>query len=190
MWSHGLWASIAAACIISLACGSNEAEPNEVSSSAPSGATTSTPPSSTAGDTASSEDEVALIGTYLRDVVGFEKKPPPAPEVENEWALHLRDYGVDERDDVLELYYLGREPGSSWGRAYEFSSDRETLHLGPATRPKDVKLRMGGFECRPDGPATYAWSTSDNYYKLQLMALTEPCAARRTILEGEWNFFD
>jgi hypothetical protein len=71
------------------------------------------------------------------------------------------------------------------GRAYAYSSDGWTLRLDATTRPKDVKLRLGGFKCRPEGPATYAWSRFSGNYILRLEAIQDPCTVRRAILEGE-----
>ena len=187
MWSHGLWASMAAACIISLACGSNESESNEAQSSAPSQATTGAA-SSAADETAPASQELPLYGTYLRDVPALELEPPAARGVENTWALDFQD--KEEWEGVLGLYYFGRKPGTQWGRAYTYSSDGETLRLGTVTPPKDVDVRPGGFDCRPDGSATYSWSRSEDNRELRLEAVTEPCGIRRAILEGDWVFFD
>jgi hypothetical protein len=186
MWRCGLWAAMAAACFLS-ACASNEAEPSEVTLSAPTPATTSTTTAPAAGETAASK--LPLYGIYLRDVPGVDEQPPSAPSVEDEWALDFQE-GVEEWSGVLELYYLGRRGGTTWGRAYEYSSDRETLHLGGVIRPKDIALRLGGFECRADGPAEYTWWRSDDNRILRLKATTEPCEVRRAILEGEWRFYD
>jgi hypothetical protein len=93
-------------------------------------------------------------------------------------------------DGILELVYSGRSPYVSWGRAYEYTSDRKThtLHIGAPTKTQD--LRLGGFRCRPDDAATYLWSRFTRNYVLRLAAVEDPCDTRRAILEGEWRFID
>jgi hypothetical protein len=162
-------------CFLAPACASSEAESGEVTSSAPSPATTSTAAASTRAETEASE--LALYGTYLR-------------EPQRQWGIHFQE-DVEEWDGVLEIYYQqAKRPYTNWGRAYEYSADREALHLGDVTRPRDVDLRLGGFKCPSGGPAEYRWRRSNRNYRLRLEAIVEPCEARRKILEGEWWFLD
>jgi hypothetical protein len=183
------WATIAAVCLVPLACGSTGAESTEVSAPATTGATrpTTTAPEPTTAAASTEADELPLYGTYLRRVPAVAQNPPAHPDAD-EWAISFES-GKAWRG-VLEVSYLGRKIRTSWGRVYRYSSDRNTLHLGAATRPKDVNLRLGGFECRPDEPATYEWSRFDRNRTLRLKAVQDPCAVRRAILEGDWGFYD
>jgi hypothetical protein len=172
-------------CLLPVGCASSEPG-SEASSPAPSVATRSTT-ASTSSEPTTSADELPLYGTYLRRVAGVVQSPPAHPDAD-EWAI---DFGnASSQSGVLEIYYLGRKSGTVWGRAYKYSSDTETVRLGTATRPKDVDLQLGGFECPRDGQATYRWSRFNRNYTLRLQAITEPCSARRVILEGEWAFYD
>jgi hypothetical protein len=91
---------------------------------------------------------------------------------------------------VVEVGYAGKRSLGSWGRTYRYTADLEThtLSLGTATKPRS--FRLGGFDCQRAAPATYTWSRFDRNYILRLTAVQEPCAVRRTILEGEWHFID
>lgn len=186
--SGARWAAIAAACLASLGCGPSEAESTAGSSSDAGETTTSSPATtSTAAETVPPYEKLPLYGFYVRDVPHVEQEPPAHPDLETEWVIDFKD-SYEGRAGVLEVWYHGKREG--WGRAYRYSSDDTTLRLGGATRPKDVEIRLGGFECRLELPATYAWSRFDRNYTLRLKAIREPCAARRAILEGEWHFVD
>ena len=161
-------AATAAACFLTLACASNEAEPNEATSSAPSAQITLTAVASSRGD---ATPGLPLYGAYI-DLQ------------HNEWAIHFEDREAWVGE--LEVWHVETERG----RAYTYGSDSKTLRLEAATQPKDVMFRLGGFNCRPDGPATYEWWRFDRNYTLWLTALHEPCPARRAILEGDWHFLD
>lgn len=180
-------AAMACVCLLSLACASTDTEPDDASPTSES--TPVDAASSTQDDTVPSAEDYPLYGTYLRRVPDVEEKPPSDPGLEDEWALSFEE-SVEVSDGVLELYYLGRQPGSAWGRAYRYSSDDDTLHLSKAVKPERTRLRMGGFDCQPKGPASYAWSRSDDNRTLRLEAIAEPCATRHAILEGEWQFYD
>jgi hypothetical protein len=88
----------------------------------------------------------------------------------------------------LKLDYAIGKGYTAMGRAYKYSADTKILRLGASTKVKG--LRLGGLECRRDGPATYAWSRFDNNYMLRLKAVEDPCAIRREVLEGDWHFLD
>lgn len=87
---------------------------------------------------------------------------------------------------VVEIAYAGQK--QSLGHAYTYAANRRTLRLrGETERPG---LKRGGFTCHNDGPAVYTWTRSDDYTLLRFMAIEEPCAIRRKILEAEWRFID
>lgn len=96
----------------------------------------------------------------------------------------------ETRDGVLVVFH-SKNFRNLRGRAYEYSSDSETLRLGAETSPGDINdFQVGGFECRRNEPATYAWLLEGKTGTLRLNATKEPCAARRAILEGDWIFYD
>ena len=44
--------------------------------------------------------------------------------------------------------------------------------------------------CERIAESLVRWSRFNNNYVLRLTAVDEPCAVRRTILEGDWKFLD
>jgi hypothetical protein len=92
-------------------------------------------------------------------------------------------------EGVIRVDYAARG-AISVGRAYEFKADRDTHRLSLGRARKVRGLRVGGFQCGADKSATYAWARFNGNYVLRLEAVQEPCAARRAILEGDWQFLD
>jgi hypothetical protein len=143
-------------------------------------------PTTTLKPSTGSAAALRLYGAHVRRVPGVPQPRAGSPGL-HEWYLQFPERGWD---GILELIYSGRSPYVSWGRAYEYTSDRKThtLHLGAPTKTRG--LRLGGFRCRPDDPATYLWSRFNQNSVLRLTAVEDPCVTRRAILEGEWRFID
>jgi hypothetical protein len=170
------WASsaVAAVCVFAAACDSSKVE------SGP--ATSSTLASESAirdTTTASTADELPLYGIYLRNV------PALSDASFRDWGINFGD--GQKTSGVLEVFRM-RARGPR-GHAYKYASDGASLRIERPARPR-TGLPPGAFDCGSEQPATYAWSRTDRNYTLNLRAIDEPCAVRRTILEGEWHFFD
>jgi hypothetical protein len=131
------------------------------------------------------EAGLPLYGGHIRRVPGV-PQPKAAHPQRQEWYLIFTER-ADRDVGVLEISYYR---GYSLGRAYKYTSDRVTHSLRLEAPTRTRYLRLGGFTCRPDGPATYNWSRFERNYVLRLTAAEEPCAVRRAILEGEWEFID
>jgi hypothetical protein len=144
-------------------------------------------PTTTLRPSTGSDAALPLYGSHYRRVPGV-----PQPKAEHprrqEWFLAFPENL--HRRGVLEITYDDGRIYYGLGRAYKYTSDLAThsLRLEAPTRKRD--LRLGGFTCRPDGPATYTWARFNRNYVLRLTAVEEPCAVRRAILEGEWRFLD
>jgi hypothetical protein len=171
------WMAALPACLVFASCASTEERPEgepSPSQQRPAAADTSPTP----------DEQLPLYGTYFRPDPGLK------PKKKDEWGIHFvgGDFETPAgwRGVVSVFYFDGR---NSRGHAYKYSSDLRTLVLGPETEPRD-KLPLGGFECEPAQGATYAWSRRANNYRLYLQAVEEPCTARRSILEGDWQFYD
>jgi hypothetical protein len=170
-----------AACLLVAGCGSSGTDSNAVSASSSAAATSTGTASWTGGDNA-----LPLYGSHVRTVPGL-KQPNAARPHRQEWYLEFPQ-SIERRDGVLKLDYAIQEGYKAMGWAYKYSADTKILRLGAPTKVKG--LRLGGFACRRDGPATYAWSRFDNNYTLRLKAVVEPCEIRRAVLEGDWHFLD
>lgn len=187
-WVKAL-AVLAAASGLLVACASSEPEStlvgsNESESTARSESTSA--PTTTLKPSTGSDAALPLYGAHVRRVPGVPQPRAGRPGL-HEWYLSFGETG--DWDGILELAYTGKTY-VSWGRAYEYTSDRKTrtLHIGAATKTEG--LRLGGFRCRPDDAATYLWSRFDRNYVLRLIAVEDPCGTRMAILEGEWQFLD
>jgi hypothetical protein len=174
---------ITGSCLLfALGCGGNE-------SAAPTAPepSTSTPATTTLEPTTGADARLPLYGFHIRRVPGVPQPRAGRPR-RHEWFLEfpepLRWKGV------LEISYEGRHFGVLWGRAYRFTADLATHSLRLVAPTQKRGLRLGGFVCPPDEPAIYTWSRFERNYLLRLSAVREPCAARRPILEGDWQFID
>ena len=182
-----LCAAVAGSYVLIAGCASGEPAPESSAKGAGTVPQASAPqPTTTLRPSSGGDAALPLYGSHYRSVPGV-----PQPEAKHprrqEWFLtfpeHLRPAGV------LELSY-DLQDFTGLGRAYRYTSDRSNnlLRLQEPTRKQG--LRLGGFSCRPGGPATYAWARFNNNYVLRLTAVEDPCTARRAILEGEWRFLD
>jgi hypothetical protein len=185
---------ITGSCILfALGCRGNEPTATTPSASSSLAAATTPEPSTSAPaatlePTTGDDARLPLYGFHIRRVPGVPQPKAERPR-RHEWFLefpeHLRWKGV------LEISYEGRHLGVLWGRAYRYTADLATHSLRlVAPTQKRGRLRLGGFACRPDEPATYMWSRFERNYVLRLSAVQERCAARRAILEGDWHFID
>jgi hypothetical protein len=117
-----------------------------------------------------------------------------APDAPRNQAYSKRSYTA-----VLLLSFNGLTvgPGFGQGFAYELSADKRRFYVGVQVFSGSRGPGPVFSGCAPDAPAAiYAWSrTKDSYgpfrdKHLILKAEKEPCAARRQLLEGIWEFLD
>jgi hypothetical protein len=143
-------------------------------------------PTTTLRPSTGSDATLNLYGSHYRRVPGIPQPRAAEPE-KQEWFLVFPE-GLHP-SQVLEISY---DDGldSGLGRAYKYTSNVRTHSLRLDGATAKANLRMDGFTCRDEGPATYKWSRFNNNYVLRLTAVDEPCAVRRTILEGDWKFLD
>jgi hypothetical protein len=159
-------------CCVAVACGSTERQAENASA-----------PTTVAGVTSTPDNE-PLYGLARRIVPGVPQPHGEHPR-RHEWYLTFPNYGATW-NGVLTLSYAGKK--QSWGRGYAYVSDVKTLRLTAEMRIGSI--RPGVIDCPGDETATYAWSQFDNGYTLRLKATDEPCAVRRSVLEGDWHFID
>jgi hypothetical protein len=186
-------AVMTATCISAVACGSSDAQSTPGSPSRSTPAATSSAPATTLEPSTGKAAALPLYGFHVRQVPGVPQPGASNPE-RHEWFLAFPE-GL-EWSGVLRMAYEGKRIGVLWGQAYKYTSDLDTHSLRLAA-PAQVRgrrlggtLRLGAFQCRRDEPATYTWARFERNYILRLTAAKEPCAIRRAVLEGDWQFID
>ena len=179
---------IAGSCLLIAGCGRDEpaSEPSGSEGvTIPQGSASQ--PTTTLRPSTGSDAALNLYGSHYRRVPGIPQPRAAEPE-KQEWFLVFPEGLHPGR--VLEISYDDGQIDSGLGRAYKYTSSVRTHSLRLERATPKANLRLGGFTCRHEAPATYKWSRFNNNYVLRLTAVDEPCAVRRTILEGDWKFLD